>query len=336
VSDGAQSHGARAFWLAEPGRGELRPVALADPGPDDVRVRTLWTGISRGTETLVFTGRVPAGEYATMAAPFQEGDLPGPVKYGYLNVGVVEEGPDDLAGRTVFCLHPHQSEYVVPASAVIPVPDGVPARRAVLAGTVETAVNVLWDAGPLVGDRVAVVGAGIVGCCVARLLGHIPGVQVALVDTNADRTTVASAFGVDFALPAEAAGGNDLVIHTSATSAGLARSLELLRPDGTIVDASWYGDASVTVPLGEAFHSSRLTIRSSQVGAVAAARRGSRTHRDRLALALDLLVDPAYDVLLTGTSSFDELPATMAAIASGTLGGLCHTIAYDGNDQTGR
>jgi threonine dehydrogenase-like Zn-dependent dehydrogenase len=320
---------ARAFWLVEPGRGEIRTAPLPEPGADEVRVRTLWSGISRGTESLIFRGRVPEREYETMAAPFQDGRLPGPVKYGYLNVGTVESGPTDLAGRTVFCLYPHQTQYVVPAAAVVPVPHDVPAERAVLAGTVETAVNALWDAGPLVGDRVAVVGAGMVGSCVARLLSQIPGVHVTLVDTNPDRTAVAAAFGVDFALPGVAPEGNDLVVHASATSAGLTRSLELLGPEGTVVDASWYGDTPVTLPLGGAFHSSRLTIRSTQVGEVAPARRNRRTRRDRLSLAVELLVDPAYDVLLTGSSTFDELPETMAAIASGSLEGLCHTISYE-------
>jgi threonine dehydrogenase-like Zn-dependent dehydrogenase len=323
------SDNARAFWLVEPGRGEIRPAPVPEPGADDVRVRTLWSGISRGTESLIFRGQVPQGEYDTMAAPFQDGRLPGPVKYGYLNVGTVESGPADLAGRTVFCLYPHQTQYVVPATAVVPVPSDVPAERAVLAGTVETAVNTLWDVGPLVGDRVAVVGAGMVGSCVARLLSQIPGVHATLVDTNPDRAGVAAALGVDFAAPAEAPEGNDLVVHTSATSAGLTRSLELLGPEGTVVDASWYGDAPVTLPLGGAFHSSRLTIRSTQVGEVAPARRRRRTRRDRLALAVELLVDPAYDVLLTGSSTFAELPETMAAIASGSLEGLCHTINYE-------
>jgi len=296
----------------------------------DVQVRTLWSGISRGTESLVFQGRVPEREYDAMAAPFQDGRLPGPVKYGYLNVGTVESGPTTLVGRTVFCLYPHQTRYVVPAAVVVAVPPDVPAERAVLAGTVETAVNTLWDAGPLVGDRVAVVGAGMVGCCVARLLSQIPGVHVTLVDTDPGRNEVAAAFGVDFAEPHSAPEGNDLVVHTSATSAGLTRSLELLGAEGTVIDASWYGDAPVTLPLGGPFHSSRLTIRSSQVGAVAPARRSSRTHHDRLALALELLADPAYDILLTGSSPFDELPDTMAAIASGSLPGLCHTINYEG------
>ncbi|PWU62437.1 dehydrogenase, partial [Micromonospora globispora] len=187
---------ARAFWLRAPGEGEIRPVRLPDPGPDDVLVRTRFSGVSRGTETLVFAGRVPADQYATMRAPFQEGDFPAPVKYGYLNVGVVEEGPDRLRGRTVFCLHPHQTAYVVPADAVLPVPDGVPAARAVLAGTVETAVNALWDAAPLVGDRVTVIGAGMVGCCVAALLARFPGVRVQLVDADPARGGVAAALGV--------------------------------------------------------------------------------------------------------------------------------------------
>jgi 2-desacetyl-2-hydroxyethyl bacteriochlorophyllide A dehydrogenase len=325
---------ARAFWLVEPERGEIRPVQLPEPSTDEVRVRTLWSGISRGTESLVFRGGVPEREHESMRAPFQDGAFPGPVKYGYLNVGVVEQGPPDLAGRTVFCLHPHQTRYVVPASAVVPVPATVPPRRAVLAGTVETAVNVLWDAAPLVGDRVAVVGAGMVGCCVARLLGQVPGTRVTLVDTTPERAAVAAALDVGFALPTDAPGGNDLVVHASGTSAGLARSLELLGSEGTVIDASWYGDAPVTLPLGGAFHSARLTIRASQVGAVSAARREQRTHRDRLELALDLLADDAYDVLLTGTSAFDDLPETMTALASGSLDALCHTVSYEANEES--
>src|SRR5215831_1003783 len=205
---------AHAFWLREPGCGEIRAVGLPEPGPGDVVVRTVRSGISRGTETLVFRGAVPPDERARMRAPFQEGDFPGPVKYGYLNVGTVEEGPSELRGRTVFCLYPHQTEYVVPAGAVAVVPDDVPPARAVLAGTVETALNALWDAPPLVGDRVAVVGAGMVGCCVARLLARFPGVRVTLVDVDPGRANVAAALGAEFALPDEAAGGLDLVFHT--------------------------------------------------------------------------------------------------------------------------
>ncbi|MER7889845.1 zinc-binding alcohol dehydrogenase [Micromonospora sp. NPDC094482] len=321
---------AHAFWLRTPRQGEIRPVTLPAPGPDEVLVRTCYSGVSRGTETLVFAGRVPADQYAVMRAPFQEGDFPAPVKYGYLNVGTVEQGPADLLGRTVFCLYPHQTGYVVPAEAVVPVPDGVPPARAVLAGTVETAVNALWDAAPLLGDRVSVVGAGMVGCCVAALLARFPGVRVELVDTDPSRAGIAGALGVDFASPADAATGRDLVVHASASAAGLQRSLELLRPEGTVVELSWYGDRPVELSLGGVFHSGRLSIRGSQVGTVAPARRGSRSFTDRLALALDLLDDPAFDALITGASRFAELPDVLGRLTSGELPALCHLITYDG------
>jgi threonine dehydrogenase-like Zn-dependent dehydrogenase len=320
---------ALAYWLREPGVGEIRPATLQEPGPGDVVVRTLRSGVSRGTETLVFRGGVPASQYATMRAPFQEGDFPGPVKYGYLSVGVVDEGPAQLLGRTVFCLYPHQTAYVVPASAVAVVPDDVPPARAVLAGTVETAVNALWDAAPLLGDRVTVIGAGMVGCCVAGLLARFPAVRVTLVDIDAARADVAAALGVDFALPADAADGRDLVVHTSATSSGLQHSLDLLAPEGTVIDLSWYGDADISLSLGGAFHARRLAIRASQVGTVSAARRDRRTGADRLALALDLLRDPAFDALITGMSRFGELPDVMARLGAGSLPALCHTITYE-------
>ncbi|MDX6476189.1 MAG: hypothetical protein QOH95_1700 [Gaiellaceae bacterium] len=321
---------AQAFWLRAPGCGEIRPVELPEPGRDDVVVRTLRSGVSRGTETLVFRGRVPPDQYAAMRAPFQEGDFPGPVKYGYLNVGAVEQGPPQLLGRTVFCLYPHQTAYVVPAAAVTVVPEGVPPARAVLAGTVETAINALWDAAPMLGDRVTVVGAGMVGCCVARLLSRFPGVQVALVDVDAGRADVAAALGVDFALPADAAVGRDLVVHTSATSAGLQQSLDLLAREGTVIELSWYGDGEVGLSLGGAFHARRLGIRASQVGTVSPARSARRTTADRLALALELLRDPAFDALVTAQSRFGELPDVMARLAAGSLPALCHTITYDG------
>jgi threonine dehydrogenase-like Zn-dependent dehydrogenase len=260
-----------------------------------------------------------------MRAPFQEGDFPGPVKYGYLNVGEVEEGPDDLLGRTVFCLYPHQTRFRVPASAVTPVPDAVPPERAVLAGTVETALNALWDARPRLGDRVSVVGGGMVGCSVAALLARIPGIDVELVDVDPRRAMTAVALGVGFASPEFARDGRDLVVHASATEAGLRRSLDLLAAEGTVLELSWYGDREVTVPLGGRFHSQRLSVRSSQVGTVAHPR---RTFAERLALALDLLADSRFDALLTGRSAFEDLPEVMPALASGDLHALCHVLTY--------
>ncbi|GAA4910227.1 zinc-dependent alcohol dehydrogenase [Streptomonospora salina] len=319
---------ASAFWITEPGAGAIRHAELPPPGPGDVVVRTRYSAVSRGTEALVWRGGVPESQYRAMRAPFQEGGFPGPVKYGYLSVGRVEEGPAHLLGRTVFCLYPHQTRYTVPAEAVTPVPDDVPAGRAVLAGTLETAVNAVWDAAPLVGDRIAVVGGGMVGCAVAGVLAGLPGARVQLVDTDPDRAATAAALGVGFASPEDAAPGCDAVVHASATEAGLARSLELLAPEGTVVELSWYGDRRVSLPLGERFHAQRLTVRASQVGTVSPSAGGRRGYADRMDLALRLLADPRFDALVTGESPFADLPETLPRLAGGDPPALCHRIAY--------
>jgi NADPH:quinone reductase-like Zn-dependent oxidoreductase len=324
----ADSLRATAYWTMSPGHGALREERLRDPRPGEALVRARHSGISRGTETLVHEGRVPAEVADRMRAPFQEGEFPGPVKYGYLSVGVVEAGPDHLVGVDVFCLFPHQDRYVVPADALTPLPDGLPPRRATLAGATETAVNALWDAAPRIGDRVAVVGAGMIGCAVAALLRTFPLARLQLVDVDLERVQVANALGVDFAEPGEAEGECDVVVHASASAAGLERSLELLADEGEVVELSWYGAESVSIPLGSVFHPRRLTVRASQVSEVAASRRARRTRADRLRLALDLLRDDAFDALITGSSPFADLPETMQRLASGELPALCHVVDY--------
>jgi len=319
---------ARAFWVAAPGRGEIRDEALPQPSPRDVVVRALYSGVSRGTEALVFAGRVPASEHARMRAPFQAGEFPAPVKYGYASVGVVEEGRDGLRGRHVFSLFPHQTRYVLPAVAVHVLPDDVPPARAVLTANLETAVNVLWDAEPHVGDRVAVVGAGTVGCLVAWLAGRVPGCEVELVDVNPARARVAHLLGVRFATPDKAAGGADLVIHCSGSPSGLASALQIAAFEATIVEASWFGDTVAALPLGEAFHAARLTLKSSQVGTIAPAMRARWDNARRMALALRLLAEPALDALITGESTFDALPDVMAALAADPGDTICHRIRY--------
>ncbi|GAB3596837.1 zinc-dependent alcohol dehydrogenase [Microbacterium tumbae] len=319
---------ATAFWIERPGQGGFRSAVLAEPGQGEVLVRTSHTAVSRGTEATVFQGRVPAAEHARMRAPFQEGDFPAPVKYGYLNVGVVEQGPQELLGTSVFTLFPHQSAFVVPADAVHVLPDGVPPRRAVLAGAVETAVNILWDAAPLLGDRVTVIGAGMIGCCVARLAGRIPGVRVTLVDVDAGRSTIARSLGVPFATPDATLADQDLVIEASGSEEGLSFALRSAVDDGEVIVASWFGDRAVALPLGGDFHSRRLSLRSSQVGQVSLRRRHRRTTHARLALALDLLRDEAFDALLTGSSPWQELPEVARRLAAGTSKEICHTIDW--------
>lgn len=318
----------RALWITGVRTGQLRPETLPEPGPGDVLVRTRYSAISRGSESLVFRGEVPPSEYRRMRAPFQAGEFPAPVKYGYSNVGVVERGPPALRGRTVFCLYPHQSHYVVPAEAVQPLPPGIPAERGVLAANLETAINGLWDAGAQIGDRVSVVGAGAVGCLVARLLRQMPGCQVELVDPNPARAGIAASLGVGFALPEAAGREADLVIHASGNPEGLRTALALAGCEARVLELSWYGTQAVSLPLGEAFHQRRLTLRSSQVGAIPPRQRPRWTTRRRLALALELLSDPALDCLITGESPFGALPEVMAWLADAPGETICHRIAY--------
>lgn len=319
---------ARACWLAEPGRAELRDEPLPPPAPGEVRVRTLHSGVSRGTEGLVFRGEVPASEHQRMRAPFQMGDFPAPVKYGYVSVGVVEQGPPELLGRTVFCLYPHQTHYNVPAEAVHPLPPGVPAERAVLTANLETAVNALWDAAPRLGDRITVVGAGTLGLLVAWLAARLPGCQVEVVDVRPSRADIVTQLGARFVLPENATPDSDLVIHTSGQPAGLATALRLAGFEATVLELSWYGDRAVNVPLGEAFHSRRLTLKSSQVGQVATAQRARWDYKRRLALALSLLSEPVLDGLITDIARFDDLPEVLARLAGKSSDTLCQRIDY--------
>jgi 2-desacetyl-2-hydroxyethyl bacteriochlorophyllide A dehydrogenase len=319
---------ARAFWVTAPGRGEIRSETLAPPGGSDVVVRALYSGISRGTEALVFRGRVPRSEWQRMRAPFQEGDFPAPVKYGYALVGRVERGPDALGGRTVFALCPHQTRVVVPAADVYVLPDDVPPARAVLAANLETALNGLWDGRPHLGDRIAVIGAGTVGCLVAWLASRIPGCDVQLLDVNPRRAAVAAALHVAFAEPHAAARDVDLVVHASGSPAGLELALEIAGMEAAIVELSWFGDQQATLSLGAAFHARRLTIASSQVGRVAASQRARWDTRRRLRLALSLLRHHELDALISGESDFEALPEVMAALAQAPGDTLCHRIRY--------
>ena len=289
---------ARALWYTAPGLADIRQEALAPPAEDEVRVRALFGAVSRGTEALVLAGRVPASEFERMRAPFMAGHFPFPVKYGYATVGRIEGGAEALRGRTVFTLHPHQNFFNIPANAAVVLPDNLPPQRAVLAANMETALNAVWDAAPGPADRIAVVGAGVVGSLVAYLCGRFPAAEVTLVDINPARAELAKALGVGFARPESAKGDCDLVVHASGNPTGLGTALALAGEEATVLEMSWYGDAPVTAPLGGPFHSRRLRLISSQVGQIAPSHRPRWNHGRRLAAALALLTDARLDALL--------------------------------------
>jgi threonine dehydrogenase-like Zn-dependent dehydrogenase len=320
---------AYALWYTAPGRAEIRPETLAAKlQPGEVLIEALYGGISRGTERLVFTGAVPVSEYERMRAPFMAGDFPFPVKYGYATVGRIAAGPDSLVGRTAFALYPHQTAFILPADRITLLPADVPPSRAVLAANMETALNALWDAAPGPADRIAVVGAGVVGCLCAWLAARLPGAEVALIDIDKRRGAIAAALGAAFAPPDGAPEDCDLVIHASASPAGLATALRLAGHEATVLELSWYGTGDVAVPLGGAFHSRRLRLISSQVGQVSPSHRPRWSHSRRLAAALGLLADPPLDVLLAPAVAFHDLPAELPRILTGPDGVLCQLIRY--------
>jgi NADPH:quinone reductase-like Zn-dependent oxidoreductase len=327
-ADGPGTGVARAFWVTAPGRGEILDTRLPVRSDTDVLIRTCFSGVSRGTEALVFAGRVPVSERQRMRAPFQEGEFPGPVKYGYANVGMVEDGPPGLLGRYVFSLFPHQTEFVLPVHAAHPLPAGVPPARAVLAANLETAINGVWDAAPQPGDRVLVIGAGTVGCLVAWLVESMVGVSCVVSDINRERAAVAGALGVEFVHPDGLSEDWNLIVHASGSEAGLRRALEVAAADATILEMSWFGDRLVSLPLGQAFHARRLTLKSSQVGALPPDKRADWTLDRRLDRAISLLADPALDALITSESAFEELPRVMAELASQVPPGLMHRVRY--------
>ena len=319
---------AQALWYVGPGQAEIRRENLAPPGAQDVRVRALFGALSRGTEALVCGGHVPESEYGRMRAPFMTGEFPFPVKYGYATVGRIVDGPDALPGRPVFTLHPHQDLFNIPASAAIPLPEHLPPQRAVLAANMETALNAVWDAAPGPADRIAVVGAGVVGSLVAYLCGRLPGAEVTLIDINPARAELARALGVGFARPETANGDCDLVVHASGHPSGLDTALALAGDEATVLELSWYGDAPVTASLGGAFHSRRLRLVSSQVGRIAPSHRPRWTHARRLAAALTLLADARLDALLEPAVAFHDLARRLPDILSAGNGILCQLITY--------
>lgn len=319
---------ALALWIAAARRAELRSEALPVPGPNEVLVRTLYTGLSRGTERLVFEGLVPESEYERMRGPNMAGAFPFPVKYGYCAVGDVVAGEPGLIGRRVFALHPHQDFFVLPAESVTPLPDALPARRATLSANMETALNAIWDSGATAGDRVIIVGAGVLGLLCGLLAARLPGADVTIVDVAQERRVVVENLGARFATPATAPNDADVVIHASATQFGLATALSCAGNQATVVELSWYGDRAIAAPLGGAFHSRRLRLISSQVGQLPPARAPRWTYARRMAKAMELLCDDRLDALITEEVAFDSLPAELPRLLAQGAPGLTAAIRY--------
>ena len=262
-----------------------------------------------------------------MRAPFMGGAFPFPVKHGYATVGRVEAGPHDLIGRLVFTLHPHQTLFDIPAGAAVPLPDGVPPTRAILAANMETAVNAIWDAAPQpAARRHRRRGRGWrIGC--VRFTETLLGGNVTLVDINPSRAKLAQAFGAAFAAPDAAPSDCDVVVHASGTAPGLSTALNLAGDEATVLELSWYGADGAGAARGS-LHSRRLRLISSQVGKVAPSQREKFTPRSRLEFALKLTTAPELDVLLEPAVAFADLPEKLPNILAPFSAVLCQRIDY--------
>lgn len=319
----------RALWITEPGRVELRSEAMPTPAGGERRARALVSGISRGTESLVLAGRVPASQHQTMRAPAMRGEFPFPVNYGYAWVGQFEDAPHER----VFALAPHREHQCLGPEQYVRVPATLDDHEASLAANMETALNALWDAELDEGDRVTVIGAGVVGSLVALacMLVGPDGVDLELVDLDPEARTRALALGCTFATPDAAASKRTVIFNASGSGLALRRALELADFEGRVVEMSWFGDDDVSLPLGAHFHSQRLRIVCSQVGHVAPAQRAHHTHRQRLQAAIELLADakagPLRAQLLGDRLPIDAAPQRYAELIERP--GLHHCITYD-------
>jgi len=318
-----------ALWSVAPGRMALRQAPLPLPSGEHATFSAICSGVSRGTEALVLQGGVPPSEHERMRCPHQEGDFPHPVKYGYAMVARITDGPSDRVGEVCFLLHPHQDRFTAPLAAAVPLPNGLPQRRAALCANMETALNILWDAGVAPGDRVLVVGGGVVGLLTAALAARVPGTDVTLTDLRPERGDLAARLGAGFAPPDSLPADLDVAINTSGASAGLQTAIDVAGPEAIVVEASWHGDRQVALTLGGAFHARRLTIRSSQVGAVPPARARRWNFHRRLSKAALLLAGmPEADVLISHDIAFSEAPERLPPLLSPGGDALCVLLTY--------
>lgn len=300
----------RALWFQRPRHAALRDEALPRRPEGCSLVRSHFSAVSPGTERLVFAGDVPEALRGEMRVPYMAGDFGFPLKYGYSLVGRVEASGDAaLLGRLVHLMHPHQECAIARDEDLFAIPEGVPAARATLAANLETAVNAIWDSGVAIGSRCLVVGFGVLGSLIARLLAAMAGTIVVVCDKDAAQRALAAELGFTACAPDEAAGPFDVAFHVSASAEGLQLCIDATGFEATIVEASWYGTRAVELRLGGSFHNQRKRIVSSQVSSIAPPMRARWSYRRRKALVFDLLRDPAFDRHITEHVAFADLPA---------------------------
>jgi 2-desacetyl-2-hydroxyethyl bacteriochlorophyllide A dehydrogenase len=334
-----------AVLFTSPGEVTLTEVERSAPGPGEVAVETTVSGISPGTETLVYRGEVPDELPADSELSTIEGDLSFPVEYGYAAAGrVVETGEDvaaDWLDRRVLAFHPHRTQFCAATDHVVALPDDVSTEESAVLPSVETATNLVLDAEPRVGERAVVFGAGVIGLCTTAILSQFPLESLVVVEPIAARRERATRLGADRAVtPDEATtlfehdepSGADLAVEVSGQPAALDDAIAVVGFDGRVVVGSWYGSKPCNLDLGGRFHRDRIDIVSSQVSTIASELRG------RCSTALERLRHLDIDTIIT-----DRIPVDRAADAFERIESspedtlqvlLCHQGAVTADDAS--
>jgi len=315
-----------ALWHLSEQESAIRSQSLPELKADKCRIESLFSLVSSGTESLVANGEVPTDLHDSMQVPYMEGDFSFPVKYGYSLVGKVVEGSHNLVGQQVHLLHPHQQHCVVNEADITIIPAGIPPQRAVLASNVETALNAIWDSRLSAGDRVLIIGMGLIGSLVARLASQFPATQVSVADTDPARLALAREQGFSQYEPSDAP--FDVAFHSSGSSAGLQTAIDAVGYEGKVIELSWYGTRSAEVKLGGSFHQQRKQIISSQVSQLPSHQQSRWDYRRRKQTVLNLLQDDGWDDFLTATVDFPEAPALFDKLRQGDRSQLSWTIRY--------
>jgi 2-desacetyl-2-hydroxyethyl bacteriochlorophyllide A dehydrogenase len=325
------SSAARALWFEGERRVSIRDDVLRAPGPREIVARAVASGVSQGTELLIYRGEGPKRFDPSLDGG--RADAPTyPRRYGYAWVGeVVARGSEATmaVGTRVFALASHGDGHVLDEAAARPLPASVPATRATLAANLETAVTCAWDAAVDLGDRAVVLGGGVVGILTAWLLSR-SGARVVLVERSEKRRAAARVLVPGASVVAEEApdGLADVVVEATGDPAALDAAVAWARPEGRIVVASFYGMRRAAIDLGDAFHRRRLELRASQVSSIPPRLRGRWDARRRWELVLSLLEEPALDALLAPPVPFARAADLYASLDRDGDAPPAHVFVY--------
>tara|TARA_B100001113_G_scaffold7774_1_gene6337 strand:- start:2368 stop:3336 length:969 start_codon:yes stop_codon:yes gene_type:complete len=321
-----KNYTAQSFWVNKK-KGVIKKELLRQPlAKDELLVKAHYSGISYGTEKIVFDSHVPTNQYKFMRAPHQVGEFNKEVKYGYLSVGKVIDGPNDMLNKMVYTMFPHQSIYVIKSTLVTLIPKHIPIRRALLTANMETAINAMWDSKPSIGDKVYVVGAGIVGILMAYVLSSTFGINVTVIDSDKNKKKLCEFFNIDFENSMDCIENPDIIYECSGNISVLSELINNSTLETKICILSWYGKQQSKIKMGENCFSRRLEIIFSQVGNITALKSKKWNNLSRRALALQLLDNKKLDILIDKKEiSLDELPSFFK---KGNPKGICKVVKY--------